>query len=275
MKNYFCHDRQRREAGNGTTKVHVKMQRLVLLALCAGAALNASTLYSNLGPKASAYTTNDTNPDDSFAVEANGPLFQFWQVDAFEFTVAGTGDFAVTGIDLGVTKLSVPASFTASIWGNSGGSPGAQIAGASWNLTTTVAAGKCCGLTSKTGITGVTLAGGQQYWMVLGPVNSNDGSFNLWMATTVGSAVTGEYSVDGGAAWNSNGFSALPGAFDVIGKAEASTPEPQPLLLLPAGFAAILALRTRARLTATGQPMAVGVLRLQRNCSGCHRLAIS
>jgi hypothetical protein len=220
--------------------------RLPLLALIAFSATRApaATLFSNLGNNGSVYSTNTTNPDDSYAVEANGPSFQFWQLSAFEFTVSGTGNFELTEIDLGVTNLSAPDTFTASIWTNNNGAPGSELAGASWNLATTVKAGHCCGLTSEKGITNVTLVGGQDYWMVLGPQNSNDGSFNLWMATTKGSDVTGLFSPDGGSSWQSNGYSALPGAFDVIGTAEeASTPEPQALYLTAPAIAALLLLK--------------------------------
>jgi hypothetical protein len=52
------------------------------------------------------------------------------------FTVGGTGNQTVSEIDLGVTHESGLNTFSASIWTDVSGIPGSQVAGASWNLST-------------------------------------------------------------------------------------------------------------------------------------------
>jgi len=144
---------------------------------------NTVTLFSNLGTYnvGSIYTAG---------------YYPLGQTVSMPFTVAGSGNISVTQIDLGVASCNpvcgtnsggvltppssvLPASFSVSIWTNNSGAPGTQVAGASWDLSTSALPFTCCPLSSKTGISGVTLTGGAQYFMVLGPAGGT-GGFAIW-----------------------------------------------------------------------------------------------
>jgi hypothetical protein len=202
------------------------------LALCATPAA-AGTLFSNLGAPGNVYDTS--GPSN---VEGTAPNIS----QARPFSVAGVGLFDLTQFDLGVTKSSGSSgnTFNASIWTDTSGQPGIELG--NWDLATTEPVNGCCGLTTQSGITGVTLTGGTSYWMVLGPQSLNDGSRVFWTVNTTGqtSAILG--SLDGGATWIHDG-SGQNAAFDVLGNAPASVPEPGSLLLLGGGLVCIATAR--------------------------------
>jgi hypothetical protein len=128
------------------------------------------------------------------------------------FTASASG--SVSEIDLGVGYVTGTNSFTASLWTDNNGVPGTQLA--AWNnLTSATQYGECCGLVSITGITGLSLTAGQQYFMVLSPQTSNSSTSEQWNLNTTGATGLDLFSLDGGATWNSRGQLTL-GAFDVI-----------------------------------------------------------
>lgn len=160
------------------------------------------------------------------------------------FVVSGVGQFDVTQIDLGVLENSHSNSFTAAIWTSSSGLPGTMLWSA--DLTTTAAPSTCCALVSTTGITGVTLAGGTQYFMVLTPDPNTDVA---WQDNTTGVIATRYASLDGGATWINDNLGP-EAAFDVLGTPVPSpaVPEPASALLLGGGLAAwFAAARRKAR----------------------------
>jgi hypothetical protein len=129
-------------------------------------------------------------------------------------------------------------TFYASLWTDNSGSPGVELSNAHWNLSTNIQ-GACCDTLSIAGISGVTLTGGAQYFLVLGPLSLSDTSFNVLMNNNQG--VLGDYasSSDGGATWNPLQNITL-GTFDVL-----SIPEPSTILTMGAGLAMLVAIRRR------------------------------
>jgi hypothetical protein len=177
----------------------------------------------------------------------SGGVVPYSSIAADFFTVAGTGNFAVSQIDLAVVNYPGELNtFFASIWSVNGFIPGTQVPGAYWTLSTPNSSPVCCSLTPVTGITGVTLTGGQSYFLLLGPLSTTDASNNYIVGNNQGVTGIHDFSIDGGATWLIDGSNMTIGAFDVLGTG-SPTPEPESFLALGVGVLGIWAAR-RARL---------------------------
>jgi hypothetical protein len=211
---------------------------VVALCVCSLPAAAGTVLFSDLGTGFDVYATG---PGFNVAGSEGGTASS--ATEANLFTVSGSGSEAVSQIDLGASSFYLGAlgTFYAAIWTDSGGVPGSQVAGAYWSQTTYTVFGNCCNLVSIAGISGVTLTGGQQYFMILGPVSLSDSSMVAWNENSQGVTGLAIYSTDGGGTWTNGGVEPIPiGAFDVIG-----TPEPGTMLLLSSGLLALGFLRKR------------------------------
>jgi len=210
--------------------------RLLLYSLLLGSVANASTiLFSDLGSGGSVYTADQSEIGE----QGNGPTLEH----ASLFTVAGSGSFNLTQIDLGVAKdPSFTGTFTISVWTDNGGVPGTELG--SWNMSTTNPPSTCCALATQTGITGVSLVGGTQYFLVMAPQVPGDSSKVYWQPNSAGTTHTTLGSVNNGASWISE-----PGvkieAYDVLGDPVSAVPEPATFALMAAGLVVAFAKRKR------------------------------
>jgi hypothetical protein len=212
---------------------------LLALFICCLPARPDTILFSDLGSGANVYNYLVT-----WVIEGSG--FDGGTSVADEFMVGGTGRYNVTQIDLAVTDFYNP-NFYATIWTDVNGSLGFEVPNAYWSASApnyTPALGYCCSnIASVTGITGVSLAGGQDYFLVLGALNPATGvSFDT---NTQGDTADEQYSLNGGLTWNDNGLQTL-GAFDVLGT-PAPVPEPAETLPIFVGTGLVIVTRRSIR----------------------------
>jgi hypothetical protein len=197
-------------------------------ALVTATAAQADIIYSNFGSTPPTFNASLGYPVTG---SSSGGPFSF----GAEFTVPGTGNAVVTGVDLALQHILILGSngvADASFWTFSAGSPGTQIGG-SFAVTAT---DNFPPAVASINITGVTLTGGQSYFLVLAPSDNNT---NVdWSANNQG-VVGGVANL--GFGWTSIGADAATPVFDVTGALPpvASVPEPSTWAMLMLGFAGI------------------------------------
>jgi hypothetical protein len=132
------------------------------------------------------------------------------------FTVLGHGARGVKNLDLAVHHVGGTNSFKVSIWTDNNGVPGTQVANASWNDVQGLDQ-QPFGVVSITGISGVTLTGGQSYFLVVGPTTITSDTSEAFDWNNEGINGLALYSTDGGMGWHSYGTGSPIGAFEIIG----------------------------------------------------------
>jgi hypothetical protein len=204
---------------------------VVVLALGSSPAC-ADTVFSNLG-------TGST-----YALTAEIPVLQSQDI-AGTFTVAAGTSFNLTQLDIGLTDAGDSA--IVELLTNSAGLPGTVIQ--SWTLTNLPVVSAVNSIQPSqtiSGITGIVLSGGTQYWLAAFPGTS--GTQDFWNFSLTSQNDPLAVSGDGGGSWLQLLNLKPPGvAFDVQGTPISSVPEPSTVVLLAAGLLTVMLLTTWKR----------------------------
>ena len=150
---------------------------------------------------------------------------------ASEFT--SPGNFSVGEIDVGIGWVAGDNAANFSIWTDVGNLPGAQIGSAFQVSGLPTFGSTSSAVVSVTGITGISLASGDNYFLVVS--SGANPANNTWDAWNLANTATGLFDQQTNGVWAQFPGSSL-GAFAVLSGGTTGTPEPGTLVLLGTGL---------------------------------------
>jgi hypothetical protein len=208
---------------------------MIFAAALAGAALasqaaDATVLYSNFAPG------NSYQGCCGMVVGGSTGGWHGLYIQAAEFRAPIYA--SLDQIDVALVTLGGADTALVGLWTKSAaGHPGYNLG--SWVVTGLPAYGASNSPLTISGITGIILAGGEHYYVSVGPVSNSDDSKTGWNLNSSGAL--GNRQSNYGWGWSGNSFGTAT-AFDVVGTA---VPEPGTIALVLGGLAGTARLRRR------------------------------
>jgi hypothetical protein len=163
-------------------------------------------IYSTLGPNANPY--NGISGVGILGPDAGQP----WPQRVGNGFILDA-DHVVNGIAVAATHVAGPNALIVTLNADDNGQPGEQLG--AWYFSGLPEFGTCCKLQLGRSTNGITLKGGQVYWVVLEPWSIFPTTYNVWNNDY--NDFQGTFNNDLGSGWQGQSYQQL-GGFGVYGK---------------------------------------------------------